>query len=201
MIPHSLVDPAHTALLVIDIQNDYCSSSGKIAQQLDLDLSTLQNTIPNIIEFVKNARAKGLPIIFTQMIEDPEHMAENAQLKNDGKAFCSPNTEGFDYYKIKPHQNDHQLIKKSYDAFSNPELENILKKKNIKNTIVIGAYTAVCVDATIRSGFTRGYHIVVPEDLVGMPEERMYQHDAALDVWKIIFAHVVNSNSVLSAWG
>ena len=127
-------------------------------------------------------------------------MAENAKLKKGSKSFCSPDTEGFDYYQIKPGKSDHQIVKKSYDAFSNPELEQILKNSNIENLIVIGAYTAVCVDTTIRSGFTRGYHIIVPEDLVGMPEERMYQHKATIDVWKIIFAHVVDSQEIISEW-
>ena len=127
-------------------------------------------------------------------------MAENAKLKKGSKSFCSPNTEGFEYYQIKPEKTDYQIIKKSYDAFSNPELEEILKKHGTKNLLIIGAYTAVCVDSTIRSGFTRGYHIVVPQDLVGMPEERKNQHNAAIDVWKIIFAHIVNSKEIISEW-
>ena len=186
--------------VVIDIQNDYCSSSGEIAKQLGIDLTPVQEVVPNIISFVDKARTKGLPIIFTQMIEDPKYMAENAKLKKGSKSFCSPDTEGYEYYQIKPHKSDHQVVKKSYDAFSNPELEAILNKRGIKNLIIIGAYTAVCVDTTIRSGFTRGYHIVVPQDLVGMPKEREYQHNAAIDVWKIIFAHVVNSEEILSEW-
>lgn len=200
MILKDLINPKTTALLVIDIQNDYCSSSGKIGQGLGLDLSPVQKVIPELINFVEKARTKGLPIIFTQMIEDPKYMAENAKLKKGSKSFCSPNTKGFEYYQIKPEETDYQVVKKSYDAFSNPKLEKILKKHGIKNLLIIGAYTAVCVDSTIRSGFTRGYHIVVPQDLVGMPEERKSQHNAAIDVWKVIFAHVVDSKEIVSGW-
>lgn len=200
MISTKLINPTHTAVLVIDIQNDYCSSSGGIAKQFGFNMSSLQKTVPKIIDFVEKARTKGLPIIFFQMIENPKYMAENAKLKVGDWSFCSPNTEGYDYYQIKPQKSDHQLVKKTYDAFSNPELEQILKSENIENLIILGGYTAVCVDTTIRSGFTRGYHIVVPKDLVGMPEEQMYQHKAALDVWEIIFAHIVNSNEILSEW-
>ena len=200
MIFKDLINPKTTALIVIDIQNDYCSSSGEIAKQLGVDLSPVQKIIPKLVDFVEKARAKGLPIIFTQMIEDPKYMAENAKLKKGSKSFCSPNSEGFKYFQIKPDKSDYQIVKKSYDAFSNPELEKILEKHDIKNLIIIGAYTAVCVDTTIRSGFTRGYHIVIPQDLVGMPEEKKYQHNAAIDVWKIIFAHVVDSKEIISKW-
>lgn len=200
MIDKKLINPTNTALIVVDIQNDYCSSTGKIAQTLGVDLTPVQKVVPEIISFVDVARRNGLPIIFTQMIEDPEYMDENAKLKKGNKAFCTPNTEGFEYYKIRPEGSDYQIIKKTYDAFSNPELEAIFKKNQIKNLIVIGAYTAVCVDTTIRAGFTRGYHIVVPENLVGMPKERIDQHEAALKVWKIIFAHVVDSKEIVDSW-
>jgi ureidoacrylate peracid hydrolase len=195
-----LTDPRKTALIVIDIQNDYCGPDGKIAKERGLDVSELQYMIPNLIKFVEQTRDMKLPIIFTQMIEDPEYMAENAKLKKAGHSLCTPDTEGFEYYKIKPEETDYQLIKKSYDSFSNPELERILKKHKIKNLIIVGAYTAVCVDATIRTGFTKGYNIIVPEDLVGMPGERKYQHEAALDVWRLIFAHVVKSEEIIKLW-
>lgn len=79
-------------------------------------------------------------------------------------------------------------------------MDKILKKHGIENLIIVGAYTAVCVDTTLRTGFTKGYNIVIPRDLVGMPEERMYQHKAALDVWRLIFAHVVDSEEILKLW-
>lgn len=195
-----LVDPTKTALIVIDIQNDYCAPDGIIAKEVGLDVSRLQNTVDNLIIFVDKARKVGLPIIFTQMIEDHKYMAPNAQLKSNGRELCSPDTKGFGYYKIEPHENDYQLIKKTYDAFSNNELDKILKSHGIENLIIVGAYTAVCVDTTLRTGFTKGYNIVIPRDLVGMPEERMYQHKAALDVWRLIFAHVVDSEEILKLW-
>jgi len=200
MIAKELINPQKTALLVIDIQVDYCSDTGEIANQLNLDLSPVQKILSRLTEFVNKARETGLPIVFTQMIEDPKYMAKNAQLKKGTRAVCSPDTEGFKYYKIKPEKTDYQIVKKTYDAFSNPELEKILKKHEIENVLIVGAYTAVCVDTTIRSAFTRGYNIVVPQDLVGMPLERKYQHDAAIDVWKIIFAHVVNSEEIMALW-
>lgn len=195
-----LVDPVKTALIVIDIQNDYCANDGIIAKDVGLDVSRLQKTVDKLITFVDKARKVGLPIIFTQMIEDHNYMDPNAQLKSNGRDLCSPDTKGFEYYKIKPQPNDYQLIKKTYDAFSNHELNEILKKHDVENLIIVGAYTAVCVDTTLRTGYTKGYNIVIPEDLVGMPEERMYQHKAVLDVWRLIFAHVINSEEILEVW-
>ena len=204
MILQKLINPRNTAILVIDIQNDYCSENGKIAKIRKFDVKSVQKIIPNLINFIETARKFKLPIIFTRMIEDPKYMKENAKIKIRSSklplTLCSPKTWGFEYYKIKPQKKDVEIIKKTYDAFSNSKLENILKKMKIKNLIITGVYTAVCVDTTLRTGFTKGYNIIVPEDLVSMAKEGIYQHDAAIDVWKIIFAHVVKSDEIIETW-
>jgi len=204
MINKDLISSKNTALLVIDIQNDYCAKNGKIAVMRKLDVSPVQNIIIPLTRFIGLARDKSIPVIFTRMIEDHHYMKENAKIKFQTSPkpldICSPNSEGFKYFKIRPLKNDFELIKKSYDAFSNPELNKILKKKGVKNLIITGAYTAVCVDATLRAAYTKGYNIVVPRDLVSMPKERLYMHSAALDVWNLIFAHIVDSKDIIRAW-
>ena len=52
----------------------------------------------------------------------------------------------------------------------------------IKNLLITGVNTAVCVDTTLRTGFTKGYNIIIPENMVSMPKERMYQHNATIDI-------------------
>ncbi len=200
----NLINPKNTALIVIDIQNDYCSEKGKIAKIRKLNVAPIQKIIPKIIKFTKISKEYAVPIIYTRMIENAEHMKKNAILKKmTSKIYldlCIPGTWGFEYYKIKPLKNDAEIIKKSYDSFSNPKLETILKKGKIKNLIIIGVYTSICVDTTIRTAFTKGYNIVVPEDLVSMPEERINQHNASIDIWKKIFAHVTISDKIIEDW-
>lgn len=191
-----LINPKSTALIVIDIQNDYCSPTGKVSKR-GFAVDHFSKLVDNIIKFTDKARSIGVPIIFTRMIEDPKYMAKNAKLLIKD-ALCSPNTTGFNYYKIKPKKGDLQIIKKSFDAFSNPRLEQFLKKKRIKNLILIGVYSAVCVDTTIRSGFTRGYNIIVPRDLIST---RRKEEIAAINVWRENFAHLTNSNEILTIWG
>jgi ureidoacrylate peracid hydrolase len=204
MINLKLVNPKHTAILVIDIQNDYCSKNGKIATVRKIDVSPVQDIVSPLVNLIKVARSKNVPIIFTRMIEDHRYMKENAKIKFQASLkpldLCSPDSKGFEYYKVRPEKNDFEIIKKSYDAFSNPELSKILKKIKVKNLIITGAYTAVCVDATLRAAYTKGYNIIVPQDLVSMPKERLYMHNAALDVWNLIFAHIVNSKEIVSVW-
>ena len=129
----NLIDPKKTAILVIDVQNDYCSEKGKIAKIKKLDVRPVQRIVPKLIEFVNIARNYNLPIIFIRMIEDPKYMKENAKIKIQSfkvpVALCSPKTWGFEYFNIRPQKGDIEITKKSYDAFSNPKLLNFLKKR------------------------------------------------------------------------
>ena len=199
-----LINPKNTALIVVDIQNDYCADDGKVALERKFDLTPVQKSIPVLIRFLDVAREYNVPIIFTRMIEDHRYMKTNAKIKfqtsKKGLDLCTPNTYGFEYYQVKPQKGDFEITKKTYDAFSNATLEKILKRKKIKNIILVGAYTAVCVDATLRSAFTKGYNIVVPRDLVSMPKERQRHHRAAIDIWNFIFAHVLKSREIETCW-
>lgn len=197
-----LISPKNTALIIIDVQNDYCSPIGKMAKR-GFTVSHLSKLTDKIIKFVDKARNIGIPIIFTRMIEDPRYMSQNAKklLSTNSFALCSPNTVGFEYFKIKPRKTDFEIIKKSYDAFSSIKLEKILKRKKIENIIVAGVHAQVCVDTTIRSGFTHGYNIIVPRDLVSTIKERKKEEIAAVNVWKLVFAHLTNSNEILAKWG
>ena len=204
MLNKDLVNPKNTVILVIDIQNDYCSEKGKIAKFRKFDMRPVQKIVPKILKFVDFARNKGLPIIWTRMIEDPRYLPPNYSYKIKHTPIpisaCTPGTFGFDYYKIKPVRGDFQIVKRAYDAFDKPKLQKVLKSKKIKNLIIVGAYTSVCVDTSVRSGFRLGYNIIVPEDLVAMPKQRWHLHKAALENMGTIFAFVVDSKEIVNVW-
>src|SRR3989344_1907482 len=198
-----ITHPASTAVLVIDIQNAYCSPKGAVARQ-GHDVSMNQNIIPKINRFLQIARSFQVPIIFTRMIEDPEYIADNAKLialqfKNTATV-SSPGSFDFEYAQIKPADTDKEIIKKSYDAFSNPDLERILTKGEIKNLIILGVNADVCVDTTVRSGYTRGYNIVIPKDLIGTMGGKVYRQESAMELWNQFFAYVVDSGAIINSW-
>jgi len=204
MVDKDLVNPKNTAILVIDIQNDYCSEKGILAKAHNLDMRPVQAIIPKISAFLNVARKYKIPIIWTQAIEDPDYLKPNAAFKiRSGPkqlVIATPGTWGFDYYKIRPLAGDFKIVKKGYDSFVNPQLNAILRQKKTKNVIVCGVYTAVCVDTTVRSAYRLGYNVVVPRDLVAMPKQRWHLHEAALLNMDMIFAHVLSSEEIIKIW-
>ena len=76
-----LVEPSHTALVVIDMQNDFCSPGGVFAQQ-GLDLSAYDSMVPRLAVLLDEARTAGVTIVFLQMTTLPVHRIESpAQIR------------------------------------------------------------------------------------------------------------------------
>jgi nicotinamidase-related amidase len=191
-----VINTGSTAILVIDLQNAYCSEKGSMAK-LGHDISINEAIVSKVSKFLNKARNLTSLVIFTKMIEDPEYMADNAKLKavvaKDKEAVSSPGSFDFEYAGIKPNDTDKEITKKSYDAFSNSDLEKMLIEKRIKNLIITGVNADVCVDTTIRSAYTKGYNVIVPEDLIGTTKEKVYRQESAIELWKQFFAYVVDS--------
>ena len=195
-----IIDIGQTAILVIDLQNAYCSKKGSMAR-LGHDTSMNEEIVSRISNFLDKARKLTTLVIFTKMIEDPKYMADNAKMKaamaKDTVAVSSPGTFDFEYAEIKPNETDKEITKKSYDVFSNPDLEKMLDENGIKNLIITGVNGDVCVDTTIRSAYTKGYNVIVPEDLIGTIKEKIYRQESAIELWKQFFAYVVDSETIV----
>ncbi len=209
-----ILNPQDTALLVIDMQYDYCSAEGKLALHMNYSMNDIGTMISQLSAFISFIRDQGILVIFIRMIEDPEYMLKNAAAKITSFAnpsiLCVPQTKGFEYFGVAPQTEDVQIIKNSYDAFvtkesyeilknkgiETPLLENVLKAHQIKSLIFSGVLTSRCVDSTLRSAYHRGYTCIVPEDLVAVPDQLMFEHEAALNVWRILFAYNTTSSEI-----
>ena len=75
-----ILNPKHTALLVIDIQKGYCDPNEVLPRLLKTGTDELQAMIPRLNEFIKVARGYNIPIVWTRMTEDPEYVPENLRM-------------------------------------------------------------------------------------------------------------------------
>ncbi len=203
MLKPELVFPKHTAVLVTDMQFDFCAPKGKLPAVLKQDVGPIEKAIPPLNRFLEEARRAGVHVIFVRMDERTKRMALNAQVKKEDNPVgdcCIPGTKGFEYYKVRPRQGDSEVVKKTYDAMSSAKLREILRKKKIKSLVLTGVFTHLCVDSTARSAFTKGYHIIIPRDLVAATKECEKLHNASLESLGILHAHVTKASSIANAW-
>jgi ureidoacrylate peracid hydrolase len=174
------LDPAQTAVVVIDMQNAYASPGG----YLDLagfDISGAPAVIQAIKGVLETARGAGMPVIYFQNGWDADYVeaggpgSPNFHKSNALKTMRErPELEGkllarggWDYElvdELKPQAGDIVLAKTRYSGFFNSQLDSVLRSRGVRNIVFVGIATNVCVESTLRDGFFLEYFGVVLED-------------------------------------
>jgi ureidoacrylate peracid hydrolase len=191
------MQPNNVSLLVVDIQNDFCHDDG-IFSQLGLDLKPAQKVTPRIKAFIDKVRKYDVPVIYTRQIESDKVSPENLKRQFASeklKAVCAPNSWGSELYQLEPVEGEYVIEKHTYDAFSNPKLQEIFRERAIDTLVIVGVNTDICIDTTVRRAFTEGYNVLVPRDLVAtmnVDGEKYF-----LDIFDKFFGDVVASSQVL----
>lgn len=193
-----LKDLGNIAVLVVDIQNDFCHEHGAFAQ-LGLDVTPAQAVTPLIKGFIDEVRKYGIPVIYSKQIESDEVTPPNLKRQFESgrlKAVCAPNSWGSDFYLLQPAEGEYVLEKYTYDLFSNPQLRKILDEKNINTLVITGVNTDICIDTIVRRAFTEGYQVVVPCNLVATMNSEGQRY--YLDVFHKFFGTVTDSDRILA---
>lgn len=163
-------DAQRSALIVVDMQNAYASKGG----YLDLagfDVSTTQPVIENIKTAVSAARAAGMLIVWFQNGWDEQYVeaggpgSPNFHKSNALKTMRQrPELQGtllakggWDYQlvdELVPEPGDIVLPKPRYSGFFNTPLDSLLRSRGIRHLVFTGIATNVCVESTLRDGFS-----------------------------------------------
>ena len=182
-----LVAPKHTALLVIDIQNDH-GAKGFLARK-GRDISWVLKILPGVKKVIAEARRHGMPVIFTSNTLSKDLKAESpAQLRFLSKS--AHLAEGLTGYELEDSWGNEVLedlerrpdepwiVKYRSSSFHGTRLDFLLKTAKIETAIVVGLVTEGCVESTVRDLVGYGYYPVLLRDCV--TSSRKDLHDAAL---------------------
>lgn len=201
-IPRERIDPSKTAVLVIDVQNDFCSPEGWFGG-VGHDLSIIHSAVQNLKGFLGPARDAGNTMIFVRGVYDQKYLSQVMieRHERDGLPLehCIEGSWGAGYYEIAPETSDIDLVKHRYSAFIGTELDDILKARGIENLILTGITSNVCVESTARDGYMYDYRIVFVSDCTGTYSQSL--HDASLENITRSFGVVVTSDDLIEAWG
>ena len=193
--------PAHTALLVIDIQVDFCAPSGRRGQTGG-DLSMMEPMIDRLLPFVEVAENAGVLTLYTQQIYDRKRLndLQKEQYDLDGKmVLVDIATDGYKLYRVDPSPQK-VFPKYNYNAFSNPDLVATLARHGIKTLVITGVDTFYCVETAIRNGYDLGYKIVVPEDLVACNAKHLGLHENTLKLVRKSYGIVTSAARLAGIW-
>jgi ureidoacrylate peracid hydrolase len=196
------IDPAHTALVVVDMQNDFCAEGGYIHNNLGCDMSPNAPLAGRIMELVETAREANALVVWIQANYEPRYLSGQALAKiaekQTGAICCEGGTWGYDFYEVSPAPGEPIIEKHTYSGFFGTELDRMLRFRGIKTLVMTGVATNVCVESTWRDGYFNGYYIVVPEDCVGSAAQDL--HEAALKGVRMFFGEVTTGNDVRAIW-
>jgi len=137
-----------TALIVVDIQNDYFPN-GK------MELSNPDKAADNAVKVIEWFRQNNKDNIF-----HVQHIAASPEL-----GFFLPDTEGANIHEtVLPQENENLIVKNFPNSFLKTDLESKLREKGVTNVIVLGMMTHMCIDATVRAAVDLGFETTLIED-------------------------------------
>ena len=180
------LDPKTTAVIVVDMQNDFAHPKGS------LFVKTAPDTIPRIKSVVEKAREAGARIIYTQ----DWHAKDDPEFRIWG-VHAVAGTWGAEIVdELKPSEDDVVIKKLRYDAFYGTSLEHILRLHNIKNTVITGTVANICVLHTAGSAALRWFNVVVPVDCISALTE--FDYKAALRQITFLYRGTLTKSNLIS---
>ena len=183
--------PGNTALLVIDMQHDFCSEGGYM-HRLGAPLRGLRAPIEPIRQVLAAARAAGYPVLHTR----EGYRADLADLQpwkrgggpNDAIAIGDAGPMGRALVRgepcweiiseLSPAPGEPILDKASYGPFATTDIDALLRARDVRNLVLTGVTTDCCITSCLREALDRGYDCLVLADCVGSADP--VHHEAAL---------------------
>ncbi|HZE92138.1 MAG TPA: isochorismatase family cysteine hydrolase [Rhizobacter sp.] len=204
------LQPAATALIVIDMQRDFCAPGG-YAERAGLDVARLAAPIAAIGRLLQAARRAGLLVVHTREghradLTDcpPEKLqrsvAAGAPIGSPGPMgrLLVRGERGHDFIDaLQPAAGEPVVDKPGYGAFHQTDLAQILAGRGITTLLLCGVTTEVCVHSTLREAIDRGFRCFTVGDACAASDPAL--HQAALAMIGVeggIFGRVVNAADV-----
>lgn len=168
---------ARTALVIIDMQNDFCSPGG-FGEKLGNDITLTRSIIPVINQLLHSAREAGIMVVHTReghlpdLSDCPPAKLERSKKQGAGIGDLGPMgrilVRGEPGHAIVPElapiAGELIIDKPGKGAFYKTNLEQLLVENSIESLILCGVTTHVCVHTTLREANDRGYRCLVLED-------------------------------------
>jgi nicotinamidase-related amidase len=197
------IDPAKTALLVVDMQNDF------VREGAPQEVPDARATIPVIQSLLRCFREAGNLVVYTKYVTGPKETLIWMWSPECAPPTCScwpgvrrfyedigREAEGPDVVdELYPLADEPIVEKYGYDAFFNTSLHDILRSHHIDFLVVVGTVTQICVEDTVHAAFHRGYRTTVVSD--GVSSYDCELHLSALRNISLKYGRVLDANTVL----
>lgn len=207
-MPSNLLDtvekrlkPAHSAVLVIDMQNDFCAEAGYVEKVVGKDVSACRAVVPEVMALVEAARAQSVPVYWIKANYDPDRLPEGMRVKQQEKSSvvcCGTGSWGGEFYGVSAAPGEAVIEKSSYSAFAGTEVERQLRERGIRTIVFAGVQTNVCVESSLRDAVCKGFYAVLASDCVASHTPPL--HEATLKNVQFLFGDVMDRQAIAAIW-
>jgi len=206
------LEPSRCALLLIDMQRDFCAPGG-YADQAGLDIQRLRGPIPVQEVLLACARRLGMLVVHTREGHRSDlsdlSRCKRRRAERSGAAVGQPGPMGrllvrgeFGHDlvdELQPVAGEPVIDKPGYSAFVATDLEAVLRHRGIDTLLITGVTTEVCVSSTVRHATDLGFHCLTVADACGSGDPDL--HTATLATIAVeggIFGEVVLAADLLA---
>lgn len=197
---------AHTALLIIDMQKDFCVDGMGASRRPGRDLSRTQAIIPRLVGLRSAARERGVLVVHIGFLTLADHLSDGGpwllqrrRATYASDSFAMAGSEGAQFIdELAPGPGEVEVRKHRYSGFKGTNLDMVLRAREIRTCIIAGVSTNVCVESTLRDAFEHGYYVVVPSDATASWSKEL--GEATLQNVTHRFGLVCTVEEILAAW-
>lgn len=197
------MDPAQTAVLLIVFQNDYFAADGVLRKVVEEGVVG-GNVLPNTLDLIRGlwnspVHMVSTPIQFTEGYSELQDPVGILRAIRDVGAFRAGTRGGATIPELEALGERIMPVpgKRGLNAFSNTDLDHYLRARGVRDVVLAGVVTAVCIDSTGRSAFEQSYRVTVLSDCTAGRselEQRFY-----LDQVFPLYAGVMDHHQLLAA--
>ena len=185
------LDPAATALVVVDMQNGFCHPDGS------LYAPDSEAVIDPVGDLVDRAREAGASVVFTRDVHPPDQF-DDAHYYDEfdrwGEHVLEGSWEAELVEGLQPREDDLVVVKHTYDAFYETQLDGWLDAHGVDDLVICGTLANVCVLHTASSAGLRDFRPILVEDAVGFIESGHREY--ALDHAEWLFGEVTDRDGI-----
>jgi nicotinamidase-related amidase len=196
-----ILHPDHTALIVVDVQNDFVHGDGVLAGIAE-DMTHVQAALPRINDAIRIARSAGVHVVYLQEVISGSTLLPNFATLFGGidDVAVREGSWGAEFLDDleKPQPNDSVIRKPCYDGFQDSNLDVTLRSLGVRTCIYAGCATNVCVEATARHGFVQGYYTALLDDACGALTAQ--EHEATLNTFRVFYGPVLRVEELSALW-
>jgi nicotinamidase-related amidase len=192
------LDPKRVAVVLVDLQRDFCEPPGIEPGRAGTDANA--RTALRANEFAAEAARLGVRVIYSQQLLDLDRLTGRQRRWEVDSKLCAAGSAGAELF-VPPVPGARVVVKRRFDIWQSQQFLDALVDWDIDGLVVGGVELQCCALYAVLGAEERGFHYVVPQDLVsGIDRCQMTSNRAVRDYFRFAHPSPESCSMLLAGW-